>query len=121
MIYEFKIIKTSEIIEVNIKMSEYDAFVTKRKDLERYIGTAPAVTYEGRTFGSGVETRQPDGFKEVLAKIGENHPISPLADRYRKNKTIKELRTKAVVTKHRQKSVDATKERIKKIKNKVVS
>jgi hypothetical protein len=112
MLYDFKVIgnlkdkdgnvlEIGTIIEVNIKMSEYDEFAAAYPQLERYIGTAPAVTYEGKTFGSGVETRQPDTFKEVLAKIGEAHPSSPLAARYRKNKTIKEIRTREVVDKHR--------------------
>jgi hypothetical protein len=131
MIYEFKVIAPLQdpalaaqfpvgtLVEVNMKMSEYDGFVAKNPELERYIGTAPAVTFEGRTFGSGIEQRQPDTFKEVLAKIGENHPISPLAERYRKNKTIKEVKTKQVVDKHRKRSADARKEAIKKHRNKV--
>lgn len=131
MIYEFKVISllkdpeliekfpVGTLVEVNMKMSEYDDFVKKNPELERYIGTAPAVTFEGRTFGSGIEQRQPDSFKEVLAKIGENHPISPLAERYRKNKTIKEVKTKQVVDKHRKRSADARKEAIKKVRNKV--
>jgi len=119
MIYEFLNKATKKIIEVDIKMSEYDQYVADHPELERYIGTAPAVTYEGRTFGSGVETRQPDGFKEVLAKIGENHPSSPLAERYRKNKTIKEIRTKQVVDSHRKRDAQRQKEAIKKRKNEV--
>lgn len=131
MIYEFKVIAPLQdpalaaqfpvgtLVEVNMKMSEYDGFVAKNPELERYISTAPAVTFEGRTFGSGIEQRQPETFKEVLAKIGENHPISPLAERYRKNKTIKEVKTKQVVDKHRKRSADARKEAIKKRRNKV--
>jgi hypothetical protein len=135
MIYEFKVIAplpdpeltekfpVGTIVEVNMKMSEYDGFVNNNPELERYIGTAPAVTFEGRTYGGGygLETKQPDGFKEVLAKIGEAHPISPLAERYRKNKTIKEIKTKEVVKKHREKAVSARKEAIKKVRNKVNS
>lgn len=131
MIYEFKVIAplqdpalaaqfpVGSLVEVTMKMSEYDDFAKKNPELERYIGTAPAVTFEGRTFGSGIEQRQPDTFKEVLAKIGENHPISPLAERYRKNKTVKEVRTQQVVAKHRKAGVTARKEAIKKYKNKV--
>ena len=135
MIYEFKVIAplpdsslaekfpVGTVVEVDMKMSEYDDFAAKNPELERYIGTAPSVTFEGRRYGGGhgVETRQPDGFKEVLAKIGENHPSSPLAERYRKNKTIKEVKTRQVVEKHRKISEDRTKERIKKIRNKVNS
>jgi len=133
MIYEFKVIKplpdpalaekfpVGTVVEVTMKMAEYDTFIERNPELERYIGTAPSVTFEGRTYGGGygVETRQPEGFKEVLAKIGENHPASPLAERYRKNKTIKEVKTKQVVDRHRKKAVDAQKERIKKIRIKV--
>ena len=109
MIYEFKNIVTGKIFEYDIRMSEYDSFILLHPELERYIGSPPGVTFDSKSAVS----RQPEGFKEVLAKIGENHPISPLAERYRKNKTIKEIKTKQVVDKHRKKSLNAAKARQK--------
>jgi hypothetical protein len=112
MIYEFKRIADGAIVEVEMRISVYDQYVKDHPELERYIGTPPAVTFEGRTYGGGhgIETKQPDGFKEVLAKIGEHHPASPLAERYRKNKSTKEIKTKQVVKKHRDKAVKLAKE-----------
>jgi hypothetical protein len=124
MIYEFKVIgkyhepvhftevPIGTVLEFNLKISDYDRFVERFPMLERYIGTPPAVTFEGRTYGGGhgIETKQPEGFKEVLAKIGEHHPASPLADRYRKNKSIKEIKTKQAVEKSRKKTAKLAKE-----------
>jgi len=121
MIYQFKLLQPQEyagqtlpvgtIIEIEMKYAEYDEFVKdNEKTLERYIGTAPSVVWDGVHFGSTTSDRASDGFKEVLAKIGENHPASPLADRFRKNKTIKEIKTQQTVKKHRDKAVKATKE-----------
>ena len=51
---------------------------------------------------SGVNhnSKIPDGFNERMAKIGEAHPNSAVGDRYRKNKSIKEIKTQEVVKKH---------------------
>lgn len=42
------------------------------------------------------------GFKEVMSKIAEKHPASPLADRYGR-KSTKEVKVKEVREKHRKK------------------
>jgi hypothetical protein len=130
MIYQFKLLKpqtlddgvvypVDTIIEVEMKYAEYDTFVEKYKDtLERYIGVAPSIVWDGVHFGTTTSDRASDGFKEVLAKIGENHPSSPLADKFRKNKTIKEIKTKETVKKHRDKSAKMVREAIAKRKPK---
>lgn len=120
MLYTFKVLKpvklgdqsfaVDTILEVNLKVLQYDDFVKDMAPyLERYIGTAPAVSYAGRTF-SHVSDRTDNTFKEVLAKIGESHTASPLAEKYRKNKTIKEIKTKEIVKKHRDKTAKAARE-----------
>jgi hypothetical protein len=46
-------------------------------------------------------THKPDsGWNDTLQKIAEKHPGSPLGEKYRK-KSIKEIRTKQVLDKHR--------------------
>jgi hypothetical protein len=105
--YTFKVLQETplyaggigDIIEVELKISQYDEFA---KDfdgiLERYFDTAPAFVFDGKAFVADIQARQPDGFKEVLSKIADAHPASPLADRYKK-KSIKEGQTAAVVKK----------------------
>ncbi len=100
MIYTFRALHNDEIIEVEMKATEYDAFMIENSDiLERYIGEAPAVRFDGKTFFRDVQSRQPDGFKEVLAKIGENHTNSEVANRYTR-KSIKTVRNEQLLKKH---------------------
>lgn len=107
--YTFKLIKKAkgkwkgakigDLIQVTVKISEYDQFKLDHPELERYIDSAPAVSFDGRHFGS-LDAQTSDGFKEVLARIGEQHPHSPLAERYRKNKSVKEVKTQQIVADH---------------------
>jgi hypothetical protein len=121
VIYQFRLLKPQSvegevfpvgtIIEIEMKLAEYDEFVEANEMLlERYIGTAPAIVWDGVHYGTTTSDRAGDGFKEVLAKIGENHPRSPLAERFRKNKTVKEVRTEQTVQRHREKAIKASKE-----------
>jgi hypothetical protein len=41
----------------------------------------------------------PSGFNEVLSKVAEAHPTSPVADRHGK-KSIKDVKTREIVKKH---------------------
>jgi hypothetical protein len=99
MTYHFKNKKTGKITVVDLKASEYDAYKAKHPNLERYHDSAPAVTFNGRTFG-GLDSKTDNTFKEVLAKIGEAHPTSPLGKNYRKNKSVKEIKTRDIIKKH---------------------
>jgi hypothetical protein len=107
MEYAFKIIdeKNSccgQIVHAYMPVSQYDRFVTEHPELERYFESAPAISYNGRYFG-GLDAQMPGGFKEVLAKIGEANPATELGDNYRKNKTIKEIKTRDVVREYAKK------------------
>lgn len=101
MEYHFINKRSKKLRIVNLKISEYDAFKKKNPNLERYHATAPAISFNGRTFGS-LDAQTDGGWKEVLSKIAENNPMSPLADRYGK-KTIKQSRTRDLLDKHRKK------------------
>ena len=98
MTYSF-ITKRGKIKHVQLKITEYDAYVAAHPELTRYLESAPAVSYNGKTFGS-LDAQTDSGFKEVLAKIGESHPNTPLGTKYRKNKTIKDVKTLNIVKKH---------------------
>lgn len=93
--YSFINNETGEEFEMFMKISERDEYLEKNPHIQPVL-TAPAIV-------SGVSTstqnRVPDGFKEVLSKVAENHPSSPLADKHL-TKSIKQARTSQVVKKH---------------------
>jgi hypothetical protein len=99
MTYTFRQLTDGKIISVELKISEYDAYVAAHPLHQRWIESAPCVSYNGKHFGS-LDAQTDQGFKEVLAKIGEKHPNTPLGNKYRKNKTIKDVRTVNAVKKN---------------------
>lgn len=109
--YTWKIIqecefgKVGDIVDIVLPVSKYDEFKEDFAQwLERYIDIAPASYFDGHK-NSDMDCHTDNTFKEVLAKIGEAHPGSAVAERYRKNKTIKEVKTAEIVKKHKQKAL----------------
>ncbi len=98
MEYTFRNKKTGVVETHNVRLSDYDNFKKKHPHLERYLESPPTVVYNGKSFTSSTDNT----WKEVLAKIGEKHPNSPLADEYT-SKSVKEVKTKELVKKHRNK------------------
>jgi len=47
-----------------------------------------------------IDGKTDNGWKEVMSKVSEAHPSSPLAERYGK-RSVKETQTKNVLEKHR--------------------
>ncbi len=94
-IYSFENIKTGEEYTEQLKMAELDNYLLNNKNIRQVFTTLNIVG------GVAGLTHKPDsGFKDVVQKIAEKHPGSPLAEKYRK-KSIKEIRTKQVLDKHR--------------------
>jgi hypothetical protein len=93
--YDFVNKEDGEMETHFLKMSELSMFKENHPHLKSIIG-APNII--GGTGMSGMKID--DGFKEVLAKVGEAHKGTPLSERYSK-KTISEIKTQAVVDKHR--------------------
>ncbi len=81
---------------------EFESFmsISARED---YLQTNPiihsVVTSAAIVSGVSVTGKVPDGFKEVLSKISENHKSSEVASRYGK-RSSKEIKTKQLVDKH---------------------
>ena len=98
MEYTFKNKKTGKIVTHDIKISEYDEFKKNNPHLERYLESPPAVAYNGKTFTSGTDNT----WKEVLSKIGQQNPASPLAEQYYR-RSNKEVKSKNIVDKHKEK------------------
>lgn len=95
-IYEFLNTKTKKIEEHSCSISAYDSFKKKNPHLQRYFGEAPAFSYTGTKDFNG---KTDNTFKEVMSKIAEKHPASPLAEKYGK-KSTKEIKTREVLKKH---------------------
>lgn len=95
--YEFLNTRTKKIEEHAMSIKDYETFKETNKHLERYFGTAPSFSYASA--GDNI-SKTDNTWKEVLSKIGEQNPISPLADRFR-TKGIKEVKTHQVLEKHK--------------------
>lgn len=91
--------KKTKVVETHVlRVSDYDDFKKKNPHLERYLESPPTVVYNGKSFTSSTDNT----WKEVLAKIGEKHPNSPLAEQSVR-KSTKEVKTQEILKKHRDK------------------
>jgi hypothetical protein len=94
-IYSFENIKTGEEYTEQMSMAELDDYLKKNKNIRQVFTSLNIVG------GVAGLTHKPDsGWNDTLQKIAEKHPGSPLGEKYRK-KSIKEIRTKQVLDKHR--------------------
>jgi hypothetical protein len=94
--YNFLDTETGEEFESFMKISEREEFLKENPHIQSVL-TAPAIV-------SGVNSaresdRKLGGFKEVLQKVAEKHPSSPVGEKYHR-KSIKEARSAQVVKKH---------------------
>ena len=97
-IYSFENVKTGKEYTEQMSMSELDAYLKKNKNIRQVFTSLNIV---GGV--SGLTHKQDGGWKDNLQRIAEAHPGSPLADRYKK-KSIKEIRTKEAINKHRKRN-----------------
>jgi hypothetical protein len=95
--YEFVNTKTKQIEEHSMSVSAYDAFKADNPHLERYYSDAPMFSYTGGGDFAGKKTD--NTWKEVMSKIAEQNPRSPLADNVLK-KSAKRIKTDQVLKKH---------------------
>jgi hypothetical protein len=93
MIYIFED-QEGEVIEVSIPHTELDQYKVDNPHLKQII-TAPHIVG-----GVNDRVKTDEGFKSVLSKVAEGHPNSALADKVGANKSIKQIKTSAVVKKH---------------------
>lgn len=93
--YDFIDTSTGEQFERIMSWSAREEYLKENPHLQPKL-SAPNIV-------SGVsgtkQSRVPDGFKEVLSKIGEKHPNTKIGNEYG-DKGIKATRTKEVVRKH---------------------
>jgi hypothetical protein len=91
--YRFLNTETNEEFEDLISISRKEELLRLNPHIQQMV-SAPAIIS-----GTSSANKVPDGFKEVLSKVAEAHPESPLAEKHGR-KSIKEVRTKQIVEKH---------------------
>ena len=95
--YNFIDTETQEEFEVIMKISEREEFLKENPQVQSII-SAPALIS-----GSGSYQKVPEGFKEVLSKVGEAHPDSKVGREYG-NKTNAQVKARDIVDKYRNKT-----------------
>jgi hypothetical protein len=96
--YEFVNKKTKKIEEHTMPISAYDEFKEQNPHLERYYSEAPGFNYSGSGDFAGKKTD--NTWKEVVHKIAEQNPRSPLAEKVLRKDT-KRVKTDQVLKKHK--------------------
>ena len=93
--YRFYNRKTGLVYEEYMMMSEMEKLVKKI-----HIELLPPTQMNIVSSVGSVDSKTDSGFKEVLSKVSEAHPNSPLASRYGK-RSIKDTQIERVRKKHR--------------------
>ena len=93
--YRFYNRKTGLVYEEYMMISEMEKLVKKK-----HIELLPPTQMNIVSSVGSVDTHTDNGFKEVLSKVSEAHPESPLARRYGK-RTVKDTQIEKVRKKHR--------------------
>lgn len=97
-IYSFRDTDTEEIFEVMLSSwEELEPYGEAHPTHVRYYGpgTAPSIVS-----GVSITGKLDSGFKDVLSRISDAHPESPLADQHR-SKSVKEVQTQRAIRKWR--------------------
>ena len=95
-IYTFENTKTKKVYDDMMTIAEKEEFLKKNKHIKQLLTT---INISSGVVGMG-GLKNDGGWNDNLQRIADAHPTSPLADRYKK-KSIKEVKTKQVIEKHR--------------------
>ena len=93
--YRFYNRKTGLVYEEYMMISEMEKLVKKK-----HIELLPPTQMNIVSSVGSVDSHTDSGFKEVLSKVSEAHPNSPLAKRYGK-RSVKDTQIERVRKKHR--------------------
>lgn len=91
--YSFLDNQTGEQFDAFMKISEREEYLSQNPHIQ------PVVTAAGIVSGVSLTGKVPDGFKEVLSKVAENHKTSAVAERHGK-KSTKQIKTEQLIKKH---------------------
>jgi hypothetical protein len=95
--YQFLNTETGEEFESFMKISEREEYLKNNPHIQSVL-SAPALV-SGVSTSNSRTGRVPSGFNEVLSKVAEHHPTSPVAQRHGK-KSSKQIKTEQIVKKH---------------------
>lgn len=95
--YIFRNTETGEVIESIMSISAREDYLKQNPHMITVIQSPMIVS--GVSTSNSKRNKVPAGFKEVLSKVGQAHPSSPVADNYY-SKSIKEIKTRQIVKKH---------------------
>ena len=93
--YNFRNKKTNEEWQDLMTIAEMEKLVKKK-----HIELLPPTQMNIVSGVGSVDSKTDSGWKEVMSKISEAHPVSHLADRYGK-KSVKDTQIDKVIKKHR--------------------
>ena len=93
--YRFFNSKTKTEFEDYMTISDMEKFIKKK-----HITLMPPTQMNIVSSTGSIDSKTDAGWKEVMSKVSEAHPSSPLAERYGK-RSVKETQTKNVLEKHR--------------------
>ena len=91
--YDFVNTETGEEFEVFMRMAAREQYLKDNPNIQQVLGATSTVS------GVSITGKVPDGFKEVLSKVSENHKTSAVANAHGR-KSMKEIKTKQLVDKH---------------------
>ena len=95
-IYTFENTKTGKVYDDMMTIAEKEEFLKKNKHIKQLLTT---INISSGVVGMG-GLKNDGGWNDNLQRIADAHPTSELANRYKK-KSIKEVKTKQVIEKHR--------------------
>ena len=95
-IYTFENTKTKKVYDDMMTIAEKEKFLAKNKHIKQLLTT---INISSGVVGMG-NMKNDGGWNDNLQRIADAHPTSELANRYKK-KSIKEVKTKQVIEKHR--------------------
>jgi len=110
--YEFQDTKTGRVFEEWLSVTAYEKYLKDNPHVVRYFATAPGFNMNGKSFLDAPSKL--GGFREVLQKIGEKHPDSPMDERFRSTpRSAKRVKTDIAVGKalKKRKEAAATRQR----------
>lgn len=91
--YDFVNTETGEEFEKFMSISAREDYLKENPNIQQILGATSTVS------GVSITGKIPDGFKEVLSKVAENHKTSAVANAHGR-KSMKEIKTQQLVHKH---------------------
>ena len=95
-IYSFKNTKTGKVYDDMMSIADKEIYLKKNKHIQQMV---TKINISSGVVGIGA-MKNDNGWKEMQSRIAEAHPASEFAQQHGK-RTSKEIKTQAVVEKHR--------------------